>query len=144
MEKVIHLGKTPVRLKSNGLVLLLYKREFGRDFIPDLYSICGEQKDLEDVRKKGFELDKVNLEIMYNVTYIFAKIADPNIGTRDEWLCNLDTFPVVDVITEILPFIEESITTDATLKNQLATAGLKRMTKSSKQRKSFFRHSKRG
>ncbi len=144
MEKIIHLGNTPIRLKSNGLALILYKREFGRDFIPDLYSICGQKRDLENVKKEGFDLEKINLEIIYNVTYIFAYIADQSIGTRDEWLANLDSFPIVDALAEVLPLIEESITTDASLKNQLATAELKRMTKFSKPKRSFFRRSKQG
>lgn len=142
MEKVIKIGSQSVRLKSNGLALLTYKRNFGSELIADLFSIykkgSGGQIDSDNV-----DIDALNPEAIYNIAYTFAKIADENIGARDEWLEQFDCFPIYDVAEEIIPFVTECITTDAKIKNQLATAGLKQTQRFSKPKKSFWQRRKR-
>lgn len=144
MEKVINIGATPVRLKTNGNALRIYKRDFGRDLIPDLFSIYGDKKDLEGVNSgASVDVEKLNPEALYNITYTFAKIADDSIGTLDEWLESLDSFPLVDVANEVIPFVVECISTDATVKKQMASAGLRRTAMSSGRKKFFWRPRRR-
>lgn len=144
MEKTINIGNKPVRFKTNGLALLIYKRETGRDLIPDLFSLCGGKKEIEDVNAgKSVDIEKLDVEAIMNIAYVFARIADNAIGARDEWLASFDSFPISDVIEELIPLVIECITTDAKVKNQLATAGLNQKAKFSKRKKSFWLPRKR-
>lgn len=144
MEKTINIGNKPVRFKTNGLALLTYKRETGRDLIPDLFSLCGGKKEIEEVNAGKFvDIEKLDVEAIMNIAYVFAQIADETIGSRDDWLKSFDSFPISDVIEELIPLVIECITTDAKVKNQLATAGLSQKTKFSKQKRSFWQPRKR-
>lgn len=137
MEKLIKAGESYIRLKSNGLALLSYKREFGRDLIPDLFTIY---PDTEATAKgeKSIDISMLDVEKLINITYVFAKIADKNIGTRDEWLESLDILPIGDIAVEVMPFVVDCITTDAEIKKRMATAGLKRKAAAFGRRKSFW------
>ena len=143
MEKVVTIGSIPVRFKTNGLALLTYKREIGRDLIPDLFSIYGGKEEIEAARNGEIDIEKLNIEAIYNVTYVFAKIADSGIGSRDEWLSGFEQFPVLDIASEIVPMAVECITSDAKVKNQLATAGLRLKAMHLKQKRSFWARRKR-
>lgn len=144
MEKTINIGNKPVCFKTNGLALLIYKRETGRDLIPDLFSLCGGKEEIEDVNAgKSVDIEKLDVEAIMNIAYVFARIADDTIGARDEWLASFDSFPISDVIEGLIPLVIECITTDAKVKNQLATAGLSLKAKSSKRKKSFWRQRRR-
>lgn len=144
MDKVINIGSTPVRLATNGLALLTYKREFGTDLIPDLFAMYGDQKSTCDAADSGkVDVEKLDIEKLFNITYLFAKIADKSIGTRDEWLESLDSFPVSDVAQDVIPFVIECLTTDADVKKQLAAAGLRSTVMRSKQKASFWRRHRR-
>lgn len=140
MDKIINIGSTPVHLATNGLALLTYKREFGTDLIPDLFAMYGGEKNARDAADSGeVNIEKLDVERLFNITYLFAKTADKSIGTRDEWLESLDSFPVSDVANEVIPFVIECITTDATVKKQMAAAGLKSTAMRSKPKTSFWR-----
>ena len=140
MEKVITIGATPVRFKTNGIALLTYKREIGRDLIPDLFSIYGGKDEIEKANNAHeVNVEKLNIEAIYNISYVFAKIADSSIGSRDEWLESFDVFPVADIALEIVPLAIECITSDAKIKNRLATVGLRSKATPFGRKKSFWR-----
>lgn len=141
MEKVIKIADKSIRLKSNGCALLIYKREFGKDLLKDLIALCGSNKAAESL--PNIDISEIDTEAFFRIVYIFAKIADPDIGTLEEWLCGYEYFPIVDVMKEVLPFITDCITVDASLKKQIATASLKRMKTFSKRKKSFWQQHKR-
>lgn len=138
MEKTITIGSVPVRFMTNGLALLTYKREIGRDLIPDLFSIYGGKDEVEAAKDGSVDVEKLNVEAIYNIAYVFAKLADPQIGSRDEWLSGFDVFPVMDIALEIVPLALECITSEAKIKNQLATAGLRSKAMLSARKRSFW------
>ena len=141
MEKVITINSTSVRFKTNGLALLIYKREVGRDLIPDLLSIYGGKDEIEKANSAGqINIEKLDVEAIYNIAYVLAKLADPQIGSRDEWLESFDIFPVADIALEIVPLAVECVTSNAKIKNQLATVGLRSKAMSFGRKKSFWRH----
>lgn len=138
MEKVITIGSVPVCFKTNGLALLIYKREIGRDLIPDLLSVYGGIEGIDAAKDGNVNIEKLNVEAIYNIAYVFAKLADKSIGSRDEWLATFDVFPIADVALEIVPLAVECITSNAKIKKQRATAGLRSIATLSKQKKSFW------
>lgn len=99
----------------------------------------------EDNSASGKKMMKQNpsTKEVVAVSSQMLKIADNNIGARDEWLASFDSFPISDVIEELIPLVIECITTDAKVKNQLATAGLNQKAKFSKRKKSFWLPRKR-
>lgn len=101
MEKIIKIDGKDVVFKSTGSAPLRYKMQFKRDFFADILKM----QDIEN------NLEKIDLEILYNIAWIFAKIADPTIPPPLEWLDSFDSFPIIDVIPQIQDLLLSSLRT---------------------------------
>lgn len=132
MEKIISIGGKPTRFKSNGVSLLVYKANTGRDMIPDLVKMTDSKGDISGL----------DLQVLYDVCWTFAKIADASIPPVMEWLETFDAFPVADVFREVMELVAECITCSAEVKNAIAAAGLRRKAIPSKRNGLFSRRHK--
>ena len=92
MEKIINIDGRDVTFKTNGAVPLRYKLQFHRDFFGDIMKM----QTLTDG-----DMSTLDLEVFYNIAWIFAKTADPTIPTPIEWLETFDVFPIADIVPEI-------------------------------------------
>lgn len=80
MRKTITIDGQDVVLQTNGLVPLIYKKEFKRDFFADIFAL----------QKKN-----VDVEVIYNLIWTFAKIANDDIPDLWEWAKQFETFPAI-------------------------------------------------
>ena len=87
MRKVINISGKEVPLGTNGLVPLLYKKEFGSDFFGDI--------------QKLFEKN-IDWYVCINLLWLFAKVEDKSIPDIEKWLSSFETFPVKDYFSDIL------------------------------------------
>ena len=99
MEKIIKIGEREVKFKSTGSAPLRYKMQFKRDLFADILK-------MENINNN---LSALDLEMFYNVAWIFAKIADPTIPPPLEWLDTFEVFPIVEVVTEIQDLLTASL-----------------------------------
>lgn len=103
MEKIIIIDGKKVPFKTNGAVPMRYKAQFGKDYFKEILKMLPlAQKK----RKKKDEIDVADLEVLdfevfYNVAWVMAKTADPNIPEPIEWLSSFEEFPLIEVFTEI-------------------------------------------
>jgi hypothetical protein len=103
MEKTITIDGKQVRFKVNGATPLRYKAQFGKDYFKEMLKLA----PLENLGKKGKkelsvnDLDKLDFEVFYNISYIMAKTADPSIPDPITWLDGFDEFPMAEIIPEI-------------------------------------------
>ena len=106
MEKTINIDGKEVALKSTGATPLRYKAQFGKDFFVELAKLENLTK------KKGTnDLDTIDFELFYNLTWLFAKTADNTIPSPMEWLDTFDSFPIHDVMGEIMELVTACIST---------------------------------
>ena len=101
MEKIIEIGSKKVPFKCTGGFLLRYKEITGRDPIKDIF-------DLSKVLQKKESILFDDLRPIYDILYVLAKTADPNIPDIYDWLDSFEEFPVVDIMDEIMPLISAS------------------------------------
>lgn len=80
MKKTITIDGKDVILQTNGVVPLLYKKEFKRDFFADILALQGKSMDVE---------------VVYNLIWTFAKIADESIPDLWEWVSQFESFPAI-------------------------------------------------
>ena len=108
MQKTINVCGKEVVLKTNGLVPLIYKKEFKRDFF----------KDIQTMSK-----DNYDMEVLYNLVWVYARIADKEIEGLFEWLASFETFPIADYVEDIIEMTISCITTSKknTKKKKTAT-----------------------
>lgn len=115
MEKTIEIGATKIRLASNAATPLRYKMQFGSDFFADLLTLAkaldnqNEDGEFELTNISYDDLKRVELTLLYNFVWTFAKAADSSIPDPITWLESLDSLPLADFANELQELISHSI-----------------------------------
>lgn len=107
MYKKITVDGKEIPLKTNGLVPFIYKKEFKRDFFSDIMKM---------------QADNIDMEIIYNLIWVFAKIGNKDLPDLWDWLEEFEEFPITDYINDITEMITSCISTSKKIKNQKAAA----------------------
>lgn len=92
MKKEITVDGKTVVLQTNAFMPFLFKKEFKKDFFETVGAI-----------------DK-NLDAMYELAWVMAKTADPNIPDFEEWLSGFEEFPLNEYQGEIVELVMTCIT----------------------------------
>lgn len=101
MEKTITIDGKQVRFKSNGATPLRYKAQFGKDYFKEIMKLAALDNLKGKKKVSTADLDALDFEVFYNISWIMAKTADPTIPEPLEWLEQFDEFPMIDIIPEI-------------------------------------------
>lgn len=96
-----------VKFESRGSTPIRYKKQFGSDFFGDLVKLAplvsqsANGDDLQEtVDQMSMEqLQHLDMEVFYNIAWVLAKTADPDIPDPIEWLDGFEKFPIMHVIT---------------------------------------------
>lgn len=112
MEKTILIDGHEVKLKTNGSTPMRYKAQFKRDYLAEivrmmkLFSLLNKD-DLTDLEYE--ELDKVDMSIVYNIVWTYAKTADDSVPEPIVWFESFDEFPILDVTLQIVELATNSL-----------------------------------
>ena len=145
MEKIVKIGKQEVRLNNNVAWTMEYRDQFGKDILPAIMPLLAsmiegvstvvaeanetgemttssiaeaiEGKTM-DVLLPMFQAEFVDLVI--NVTWSMAKVADESIDPPKRWVRQFDSFPL-DVVGPVVY--------DMVLKGFVSSKNLKRLKK---------------
>jgi hypothetical protein len=113
MEKTITIDGKQVRFKSNGSTALRYKVQFGKDYFQEIMKMLPlakvQKKKAEKLEAK--DLETLDFEVFYNISWVMAKTADPSIAEPITWLDNFDEFPIADILPELQELIESTLQT---------------------------------
>lgn len=102
MEKCIVIDGKNVRFKSTAATLPRYKSQFGTDFLADCARIEEAEKDITKLDTMPF----------YQIIWVMAKTADPNIPDMFTWLDGFENFPIISIYTELSELIEGNMRVD--------------------------------
>ena len=100
MEKTILIDNKEIRFKTNGATPLRYKAQFGKDYFQEIMKLA----PLENLGKKKNitnNLEVLDFEVFYNISWIMAKTADPTIPEPIAWLEEFESFPIAEIIPEL-------------------------------------------
>ena len=124
MEKVIKLGKIPVKLSNNVSWAMEYRDQFGKDVVQDhvpalasfvemvagVVSENGTEIDwstiLSSIEGRAFDMMLPLMQTEFsitiiNITWAMAKAANEDIDPPKEWVKQFDEFPF-DVVTPVI------------------------------------------
>lgn len=99
MEKILNIDGREVKFKSSASFLLRYKMQFQRDGLQDLLKLVDV---MDEDNKEIKNLQALDLEVFYNMTWVLAKVANPQIPPPLEWLDTFSEFPLMEILPEIL------------------------------------------
>ncbi|MBT2728398.1 hypothetical protein J7E63_15825 [Bacillus sp. ISL-75] len=109
MEKTITIDGKQIRFKSNGATPLRYKAQFGKDYLKEILKMSPLQ-DLAKKKKTDVkDLEVLDFEVFYNISWIMAKTADPTIAEPIEWLSQFEEFPIDEIFPEMQELMLASI-----------------------------------
>ena len=112
MERMIEIDNKQVRLKSTAGTPKRFKAQFRKDYFAELIKLSTlfEGLDDGDINSLSYDsLDKLDMDIMYDIIWILAKTADNSIPEPLTWLDTFDSFPFVEIFNEIQDLIMSSI-----------------------------------
>ena len=99
MEKIIKIGNKEVALKTTGATLLRYKMQFGKDLLAELIKL--------DAAYQGGKLnvEKLDFEMFFNILWVMAKTANPDIKPPIEWLDGFESLPLLEILPDIMDLL---------------------------------------
>lgn len=122
MKKVIKVDKkNKFEISTSWGWAYIYQEAFGHDIIPDLVPLIdtildmltglvnGDTVDDSDI---GDKLYGMEITTVTNVIWALAKNADDNIPEVREWLDSFDTFPLADIVPEIMDVLVKSMVSE--------------------------------
>jgi hypothetical protein len=113
MEKIIEIDGKKVGFKTNGATPLRYKAQFGKDYFKELIKLAPLESLMGKKKKEVTfqDLDALDFEVFYNISWIMAKTYDPTIPEPLEWLEQFDEYPIADVIPQLQELMASSFQT---------------------------------
>ena len=99
MEKLIKIGSKEVALKTTGATLLRYKMQFGKDLLTELIKLDGAYQNGE------LQAEKLDFEMFFNIIWVMAKTATPDIKPPLEWLDEFEELPLLDVLPQVMELL---------------------------------------
>lgn len=126
MEKIIKIADKEVKFKFTMSAFYIFKNQFGYDAMTQIVPSLGQimaSLDLSVIEKKktsntdivkmlGTALERTygfEMVDLLNIIWAFAKAGDEKIGSPINFYGEFETFPVVDVLKELLPSLLEAL-----------------------------------
>lgn len=111
MEKTIEIDGKKIGFKTNGATPLRYKAQFGKDYFKEIMKLAPLEKLTGKKSVTVEDLDALDFEVFYNISWVMAKTFDPTIPEPLEWLEQFDEYPIADIIPELQDMMASSFQT---------------------------------
>lgn len=112
MEKTITIDGKQVRLKSTAATVKRYKAQFRRNLFADMMglgainALTSPDGSQQPIDMSNFDISKVDFELIYDLTWLYAKTVDPSIPDPMVWLDGFEEFPMEEIMPEIMELIQ--------------------------------------
>lgn len=112
MEKTITIDGKQVRLKATAAIVKRYKAQFRRNLFSDLMALgainalASSDGSEQPIDMSNVDMSKVDFEFIYDLTWIYAKTADPNIPDPMTWLDGFEEFPIEEIMPEVMELVQ--------------------------------------
>jgi hypothetical protein len=107
MEKVITIDGIDVPLKVTAGCLRLYKLQFGRDLIRDVFKLKQLEKYIKDdsVELSDEAIALIDFELFSDLLWTFAKKSDKSIKSPMEWEDQFTSIPFKTIFPEVIELL---------------------------------------
>ena len=133
MRKIIMVGEQEYELGTSAYTPIAYKKQFGKDYFQDLFSMLQNQSLMSELNKLNSgekESNEVDISILsdFDMTFFnrlfwtFAKTANPHIKPYEQFFMEMESFPIQEVGPELMEMLNASMSTkkSQTSQKQLA------------------------
>lgn len=135
MERTVTIDEKNWRLGYNAYTPIAYKAEFGKDYFQEIINMFKNHGRLQDIltmtESDKFDKSQISIDMLadfdmtffHRLFYIFAKSANPQIGTFEEVFSSMEVFPLDVVAKPLMEMLKEGMQT----KKKSMTAQLQAM-----------------
>lgn len=106
MERMIQIDDKVIRLKAHAGIPILYKQNFQSDFFADVFKLGKSLDGLNESNDFSLleyeQIDHIDMDVLYNMIWIFAKAGDKEIEPLVEWLSQFDSMPLDEILTPVM------------------------------------------
>lgn len=133
MRKIVMVGEQEYELGTSAYTPIAYKKQFGKDYFQDLFSMLQNQSLMSELNKLNSgekESNEVDISILsdFDMTFFnrlfwtFAKTANPHIKPYEQFFMEMESFPIQEVGPELMEMLNASMSTkkSQTSQKQLA------------------------
>ncbi|HDX9708484.1 TPA: hypothetical protein ROY21_000302 [Bacillus cereus] len=112
MEKTITIDGKQVRLKATAATVKRYKAQFRRNLFADLMglgainALASSNGTEQPIDMSNVDMSKVDFELIYDLTWLYAKTADPNIPDPMTWLDEFEEFPIEEIMPAVMELVQ--------------------------------------
>lgn len=107
MEKTITIDGQDVPLKVTANCVRMYKAQFRRDLMRDIWQFKQFESNIENGELKASDdvIAKVDFEVFSNLLWVFAKKADKSVPNPDDFEDRFTSIPFRIVLPEIMDLL---------------------------------------
>ena len=140
MEKIIKIGEQEVKLDNNMAWAMEYRDQFGKDIVPVIMPLIATIIEttavvVSESDKNGLSVKSVAdaiqgramevllplyqvefVDIVINITWAMAKVADDSIDPPKKWIRQFDSFPIDVIGPEVLNLVTKGSISSKNLK----------------------------
>lgn len=95
-EKILTIDSREVKFTVDGAFPLTYREETNRDYFTDVFGLITKFQQIQ----RGDD-GELNSDVLYDIIYLLAKNANPDITAKLQWFKSFGAFPVMDIFTEL-------------------------------------------
>nr|DAX17779.1 MAG TPA: tail assembly chaperone protein [Caudoviricetes sp.]DAY23892.1 MAG TPA: tail assembly chaperone protein [Caudoviricetes sp.] len=122
MRKIIMVGEQEYELGTSAYTPIAYKKQFGKDYFQDLFSMLQNQSLMSELNKLNSgekESNEVDISILsdFDMTFFnrlfwtFAKSANPQIKPYEQFFMEMEVFPIQEVGPVLMEMLNASMST---------------------------------
>ena len=84
-----------------------YKSQFGKEYLADIMKLSKVYGDIQKISTSKAKPDysTFDIEVFYNILWCMAKSADLTIPDPMTWLDSFETFPVFEILPQVMDII---------------------------------------
>ena len=107
MEKTIFIDGQQIPLKVTAGCMRMYKLQFRRDLIRDVYKLKRFEEFIEndELIMSDEALANVDFELFADLLWVFAKKANPNIPSPMDWEDSFTSIPFIEIYPEVIELL---------------------------------------
>lgn len=107
MDKVIKLNGEELPLSAKAMNMVIYRSQFKSDIMESIGQIVrlGQTNDYE----------KIDSLAIARLVWTMAKTKDPDFPDFEKWFEELEIFPVMDVLNDIIELVMANLTSTTTI-----------------------------
>ena len=114
MRRIVMIGDKPLVLESNAFTVILFKKQFNKDFFGELFKLAKLFKGKQEINPENMsdeQIEKFDTNIFNELFWTFACTANENIPNFTDFFKEYSELNTIGIMNDVLELIQHSMVT---------------------------------